>query len=280
MKIRNILALTLALLASSACGNNHLTSDQKGQLSDTMTSAGRATDAAQKQQQPAASLSSLVADTASAPNVDPMYARLQDAFNKKQCAVNTPSSPNSNDSGVSSGPGTSASSPIQVNVQVTGEHCPVVMDLEIGANGGTTSGKFDIAIKVNYQVKDTDYRALNDVDGMSIAGTISLAQTNVDMNISGKITSQKYGDIPIKVTGHMAVAGSAQNMSANGSMDATVQFPTFTADLRQEINGSQIKYLINDEEVSPDEFNGYFSKAGIKNTNLSGPGMGGAGPKS
>ena len=285
MKAWNILALSLALLASSACGNkNHLTDDQKAQLSDTATSFGRAASttstasSAQKHQQPGGPLSYVTADMASIPSVDPMHARLQEGFDKEQCKVNTLSA---QDPGASPGSGASGIADMHMNVQVTGAQCPVLMDVEFGANGAAMGGKLDVSVKMNYQVQDTEYRSLNDVDGMSFSGSIGIAQAGMDLNISGKIHSQKNGDIPIKVTGNMAMTGSGQNMSASGSVDVTIQFPSFTADLKQEINGSQIKYSINDEEVSKDEFMGYFSKAGINSTSLSSPSPapGGMGPK-
>ena len=130
-----------------------------------------------------------------------------------------------------------------MNFKVSGENCPILMD--IGMRGSANS----LSLKMYFEIKDAELAASQDVTKADLSGTFSGSESSMSGALSGVIVSKKYGNVGISMN-LTADAGGAK-------MDLIYEFADFSATLTMEANESGVKYLINGEEVSEAQFSEY-----------------------
>jgi hypothetical protein len=150
-------------------------------------------------------------------------------------------------------------------VRIWGEQdCPINLDFRIGTLSEPSIGRFAISYDYSYFVSDDDYRSLNDVDAMELHGGISTNGLNLDQawretDLQGSMHSQSTGDISISASGQLS--GPDQN-SLSGNVFWTFGYPGFSAEFKESYDTGSISYSLNDESISRDDFNRFFSRGG------------------
>lgn len=144
-------------------------------------------------------------------------------------------------------------------LRLTGNNCPASMNLDIAirAQATQTSGQGSLDFVFAYQVRSAEYRKFNDIDLIDIKGRFDMKgdQSGGQANgeLTGKIHSQSQGDIAFKLTGKMD--------TSSAEVVLRLDYPSFSAELKQTMDKSGEKYFINDEEATAAEFQGLLSRA-------------------
>ncbi|MGZ3689108.1 MAG: hypothetical protein ACXVBW_12455, partial [Bdellovibrionota bacterium] len=259
---RSTLLVSLCVVSAfvaSGCGKNlaALTPDQKAIVQDTMGSAGRVQSAAMSKKTGTVgamifSRSPLAA--LSAPSVDQSLLTMEQKLNN--CSFNVGGTLGAGAGSSSSSSGTSVTAG-DFSMQYSGTSCPISLNLS-GKVSGSSSSSATVTIALDYQVNDASFLALNDLDSAHLAGdttvNASSSSATVDMSLSGKIHSQKRGDIGTTMTVSVA-ADSSGSMTMTQDLDLV--FKDFEADLKIKGDQNSMHYYINSEEVSSTEFAKY-----------------------
>jgi len=282
MKLVYVGILATSFMAVGCGGLRPLTAEEKAQVKATMDSTGRSVNvprdlspAKRKNRGLGMELGSvapqfvpmtryaeqLTASPASIPSrSDEDYARmrrrLEAARNCKAELVSPPSS----------------SVIPEFHLRLVGTDCPATLDLNLSIKP-LSERDFEVLADCRYQVTDAEYRTYNDIDGMDIKGNARMTMTGterdakgkVSLDISGKLHSQKHGDVGLKIFGNAegqaSVAPSTPgtaNANVRGEMAIRFDYPSFAAELRIKGEGEKIKYLINGEDVSEADFMAFF----------------------
>jgi hypothetical protein len=235
MKTRILIAL-VAAFALSACGKmKPLTAEQRAQLIQTQESAGRA-QAAGSSSATRESLESSYLDEAS--SLDENGEKIQKLLSGPECEFY-------NDSGDIMSK--------KVRLGVRGRKCPMEMTLsaeETSFNSGT--------LDVHYQAKTQDVRDLNDVWEMTLNSRAEGDEDEIELEGSGLLRSESLGSISLTIEADFEKDGA----EIEGEFSVHYEFPDFEAELKLEIEDSKPTYLINEQAVTQEEFNSFFSKGG------------------
>jgi hypothetical protein len=133
------------------------------------------------------------------------------------------------------------------------------MDLSMSMRPSRDGRSGTGSIHVNYTVQNEDFRALNDVDHFEMNLNMSGDEDEAEIEGGGKIHSRMRGDIELKFEGEIEMDGQEIDEAV---MKMTFIFSDFEAELKQEIDGRESIYYINDEEVTEQEFRSYLEKGG------------------
>ncbi len=289
------LALSFAL---AGCGKSlpKLTAEQKEQFGEVLASAGQAQRAVPKGQShaqissittvPQSSVLNILGldqtlktesaapmprPTGSAPSLKrPNESAMRSRLETSQCEIKSNMGDGFGGS-FSSGSGDPSSSmpsmelsKLNFDIHVAGAKCPVAMDLTLKIQAQRTSASADFVW--TYSVQDAEYRKLNDVTGADLKGGLKITGDSQgrggdgDLNIKGKIVSQKHGDLPVELTGKMHMENASGQARQSGEIALFVQFKDFGAELKQKMDGNKIQHFINSEEVTEQEFNEFVGK--------------------
>ena len=154
----------------------------------------------------------------------------------------------------------------KINIQVSGDSCPVSLSLQLEPHFDSQS--FDLKLSCAFSVRDSSFSQLNDVDAMDLSGSMHVSGTpgskfEGTTDIHGTIHSQKNGAVRLAVTGTMSGEASVRSSSAKTETIARLDFPTFSVEMKAVTNGNSHHFWINDEEVTEQDFTQYFAKAGM-----------------
>ena len=293
-----LLFLAISTIVLSACGNNSsggggaaaatptLTSNQKQTVKNTNASMKLMTSVPSTVQSASAGTLNGTANNATnsanqssmfsmmnAPSDSPgnsdriakMQKRLQDAQQKNLCIITSGAPVTGGNPGSASGDA--------ANFSVTGDQCPVNLTLKYNStynsisDSNTNSPKLvqSIAVSLNYQVKDDEYRSYNDIDQAQMSGNIDLDGSSTTFVINAKfdesVHSQSLGKISVKATVNFSVNPD----SKNGIVEMIYTYSDFVADLKATTtDGKTMHYYINGEEITNDEFMSYVDASPIK----------------
>lgn len=186
-----------------------------------------------------------------------MTSRVQEALDDGDCKLSK-----SGLDGVTDG---QVNPNISGTLEVSGSKCPVSFSMSVSSNvnaGSSAAVSFSIA----YSVKDETYRAMNDVDSVTLSFDLSASagsdSVSINANIDGTTHSQKYGDV--KLSGKGTGGGSRDG----GSFEFNIKesFPDFTVDFGIKVEGgsggSSTSYSVNGNDVSKEEFESYAGNLG------------------
>lgn len=123
-----------------------------------------------------------------------------------------------------------------MSIKIDGPQCPIAM--EIGAKARSEK---EAEMRIFFEIKSAELKRYSDVTRYEVSGPISEGGAN----LSGSITSQKYGQIGVE----MKASGS----NGSGTLEAEYKFSDFSISLKAEVNGKEVKYFINDKEASQEE---------------------------
>jgi hypothetical protein len=274
----------LCALNLSGCGKSlsRLTPDQQTAIEETLASAARAKDAVPQSPNAAAphgiefeEIVRFQSLTWTAPArrrgvaresdraQDSMRTRLAQERDAKHCDVQSHSDPGSlgfDSSGALTVP--------QLNVSVQGASCPLSLSLHLTSGDSSASGTRQASFQCDYQVRDSSYARLNDVDAMQLSGGLRIrgapgSALDASLDISGRIHSQKHGMIQVKFDGELSGTASFRSSSVEGSLTARLEFPDFTVELKEISKGGSQHYFVNGDEISENEFARYFQNIGL-----------------
>jgi hypothetical protein len=236
-KCKSLLVATATALAIAGCGgsSSRLTDPQKQIFTDTLSSVGRTASAAKRARRTASTHSSFTPAPASALGDTMIAADPTEMMAQKMmagaCDVKGPDF---------SGYGTS----FKFGLSAHGDTCPVEMKLAATIENTLAS------MELSYAVKDEEFKKLNDVIGFTFKGGISGSQTSATIDGSGVILSQKYKEIPIRVSG----SGSGSQSASDSSFTISVTFPEFTVELKHQVrvdsSGLKSTTFLNGEEIT------------------------------
>lgn len=255
--MKSILLCT-ALLFVVSCGSDRgsittpLTADQKTIFSNTLDAYGNI----EKSGQGAYKTRSAVSEesTEAKSTKDLMAASLEAG----QCTVDVKSS--------SKGGNQNS----EVGMSITGESCPVVMNLSVKTESDIDafgkSGTLSVEFNMDYTVKDDEYKKLNDIIAakMSGSGTISATQDSIDgtVSVDGNLTSQEHGDLEFYY--EFSISG---NQKANEIVSVVgVKYTDFTGELKLVVtkteSGTEKAHFLNGKEINAEEFETFMNKVG------------------
>jgi hypothetical protein len=248
--------------ASTACSKqlDSLSNDQKATLQGTLNSAGRAYSAGRT-----ASQSDWADPTAAVQTSDPQRDRMVQGLSNSGCEADLiHMEPGTVQAGWSrfEGPRT------YLSLEVSGSPCPVDLDFEIDVQSNPDTTHWISAVTYTYSVSDPGYLALNDVDQIVLNGNTRIDQAwssnaHAGIEMSGEIHSQLYGTAYFEISGTLdGDSMSSDPSQSRGQILWHLDFPDFTAELKQVRDGKEIHYYANNDEVSQDEFESYFSEGG------------------
>ena len=157
-----------------------------------------------------------------------------------------------------SSPSSMSMANMNMTLKVTGGTCPLAMDFEMTSQA--SQNNVSMHVSGSYNVTDKDFAALNDVNTISLDGTLTGTGTSqnsgkVSANVSGSLVSQKYGNISFTASTDMSVNGD----NSQGEVVLDVVFPNFEAKIVAKANGNSVTYTLNGEDISEDQLMSYLS---------------------
>jgi hypothetical protein len=278
-KIHLMITLALALVVA-ACGNKSnlepMTTAQKTQFQTTLSALGRISSAVDFNH---------VADVPQSGSSDEasltMKQMVRQAMQQGKCQVDKSNVPSLSE-GLNPIDGGRATLPSSLNAHwiMTGQDCPLELNLTLASQGDANSGT--AAFHLIYRVKDSQLLTLNDVDSIDISGTIKADGTNtnttqnVEVALEGSIHSQHDGALGFYAS---VKAESDRPLSSNMSKMANItaeaklglRYADFTGEMSMEMKSSEgqqrpdVKFFLNSEEVSPEEFTAFTNPIFPKN---------------
>jgi hypothetical protein len=249
------LVLTTALVASSMTGclssNNHpqvsvagssivnLTGAQKTLVLNTYQSAVIAASAAQSLN-PSLTPGIAGADAASA-KFSQLTAVLNADLQVKTCKIQS----------------------MDQSFKITSSNCPISLDDETPSS--TQSSPFSI----QYNVTDSAYRSITDVDSFQISGTMGMLQTAATNAVqftlqgTGSLHSQQHGQLGVTMSQTEIFVGQSTTGPGTESFQSTtdIQFPQFIAELKETGTDGVNAYFLNGVQLTADEISNYISPA-------------------
>jgi hypothetical protein len=157
------------------------------------------------------------------------------------------------------------------SLSATGPACPINLDFRSRMYVAQTYIDANMAAK--YDVKDEEFKKINDVYGLSFAAkiyvTFGAGHVSGSGSGSGEILSQRFGTIAIGQNFTISSRGTTQQDYFIDSVEITTfRFTDFVVVLRGTSSGSQGKtethYYLNDEEISAEEYHGYMGGIGAQ----------------
>jgi hypothetical protein len=144
-----------------------------------------------------------------------------------------------------------SSSSAKMNIKITGDKCPINMEIGISVSG--TNATF----RMFFEIKDEELAALSDVTKMDLAGTISANSSGTSASgvIEGNVHSKKHGVIPVTMT--------VEGDESSNRVEMSYKFADFTAVLEMETSGGETKYRLNGQELSAQEFQELSASGGL-----------------
>jgi hypothetical protein len=163
----------------------------------------------------------------------------------------------------------------QFDIHVTGDQCPMLLDLSFQAsmNEQGVNAKFATI----YSVRDPAFLQLNDIDTMTISGELGVTGSSgqtfeIKENIQGTIHSQKQGTVKVTLLGSGTAEASLRSESGQFEFFARLEFPEFITELKTVTHGSDSKFYLNGEEISSESFSRYTEGLGAMSGGVSEPG--------
>ncbi|OFZ21048.1 MAG: hypothetical protein A2X94_06870 [Bdellovibrionales bacterium GWB1_55_8] len=266
-----VLVSVLMALVVTGCGQKKLTDEQKAIVSATIESAGRT-----HQSVPGAPatlalpvvnrfhalsfLSGTAGSRSAALTTDPTTIEMQEKLADELCQVDY------------SVPVSTSATSFNIKIQVSDKpdvSCPISMNIEMKGSGSETEAK--VAATLKYEVKDDEFRKLNDVDKFDLSGEIAVKATTstsggsivIEGEVKGDVHSQTKGDVKFELQADVEMEFSSTEADGSGSVALKLEYADFSAELKQSFDGTETKYEINGEEVSEADFQAYFTKAGV-----------------
>ncbi|MFL5813016.1 MAG: hypothetical protein ACJ763_05515 [Bdellovibrionia bacterium] len=150
-------------------------------------------------------------------------------------------------------------------LRVWGEkYCPINLDFKISTLLEPAIGRWAVSYDYSYQVIDSSYAKLNDVDAIELHGGVSINGMNSssvrsETDLKGTIHTQSSGTINI------ASAGKLDGRDPDLLSGETVwkfSYADFEANFHKKYDNGNISYEINDEASSSEDFERYFSLGG------------------
>lgn len=164
---------------------------------------------------------------------------------------------------------------------VTGSSCPIHGEVKINVTQADRSAGGDFTWK--YRANTPDFAALSDIDESNLTGKIEVTsdsstnnseeKVNASMKtkFDGKAHSKKEGEINYFIESSLSASLSANknsptitNKELSLELKMGIRYPDFTAELRATgKDEDSLKYYLNSEEISKQEYEKYFSPSGI-----------------
>lgn len=262
--MNRISILFLGCLVIAGCGgdkgsqNTPLTADQKTQFGGTLESVGRVQKAGTEAQK---ATHRDAAPVSQDEKMKKMAERMADA----KCDFVLPK--------VSTEPNQDPfNQTIEQGMKVSGATCPITMDFSLKMKSQMTQTSFSNTIDflMKYDVKDAEFNALNDINGIDMkgSGSINAGQTSIDgsLDIDGVLKSQANGDLKMYVVGKVKGSGDQTNQNLTSELVWGVKYPTYTAELKMtetQANKNVTKeYFLNGQKLTEQEFRDLLQKAG------------------
>lgn len=268
--MRSITLVVAALLVVS-CGKDDkksqyspLNGEQKTKLGATLESAGRTSRSASiAQEMQKGNFRSVVSTNDSATQMGRRMAG--------NCKVVFDASGNTGDP-------LAASSKLKFVLGASGAKCPVELSMNILVENVHTEDVLEVKTeaKGNYLVKDAEFKALNDIYGITFEGggpflrvEKNKGEGTSNLTINGKFNSQQYGDLPFDITSRGTVKGGEKGGNGDIATVFTVKYPDYTAELKNVMifkEGEQPKneYYLNGETLTQEEYNNWIEKTSLK----------------
>ncbi len=197
---------------------------------------------------------------ASALSSDAMLSRMSSRITSAACTVQiTPAAPTFTDSD-------EPTPQVYFSLDATNnDDCPMTMSFDIESQISPAENYTITAMNYSYAASDTSFDAMNDVNGITLNGGVSLtgmgtSSANVSMQVSGEINSQKLGNIPVSIQG--ILQGATPDGALTGVIVWQFQFSDFMASFEQDYTKGAITYSLNGNPITQAAFDAYFESAG------------------
>lgn len=227
-----LITLAVAVAFVAGCGSkSKLTEEQRTEFNATLASAGRSQETANSLK-PGRNNSF----RAEINSVDPS-AQMKSKLQGHCEAVPV---------GTELSGGMDFSKPIKMGLEVKGASCPVTFKYITTMQMTEAAASFGMDLA--YEVKDEEYKKLNDVFAMTLAGEIKGNPKSQDGGgeLKGKMSSQKHGEIPTSI---------AMNKNRDLSeLTLTWNFPGYDVELKAVEKDGKVEYFENGEKVDKEAF--------------------------
>ena len=280
MKQQVVVGTLFCVLAFSSCGKSKLSEDQKAEVKAVLSSSSGLETAGNNRRSSNVNsgahsvkvgavlykFSTLAAAAVSSGSgiTSELDGRLADSSATKDCkftplrdfAPSTSSASSSGSSG-SSGHGSSGSVSVDGEFKIEGDGCPIAFDF--AEKMSMDSASMDVSVSVSAEIKSEEFKKLNDVSAekmqMHVTAKTSGTSAEMSMDGTGSITSQSKGNVSLKFEGKI----EGNNDSAKGEIKMTIGMPKYNVELKIKANGKELKYAINDEDVTKADFESFTS---------------------
>ena len=162
---------------------------------------------------------------------------------------------------------------IDIGFKIKGDKCPITMNLVVNISM-TDPGSVKGVVDVDYEVRDSQYRSLNDIDALTLKSNWAITGPGIG-NPSGKVSlsgegkgvlrSQRLGSLNVA----MKASGSGDSQSFYTESSTQITFPTHVVELKQISrleNGKkepQVEYFLNGQKLSKEEYQAYLKDGGV-----------------
>jgi hypothetical protein len=156
---------------------------------------------------------------------------------------------------------------------IGGDHCPIQFGLTASASGSPqdASGQF----AVTYRVTDDTFRAIADIDSMSLNGSLEAhsdqGSQSGKFSLDGSLHSRKEGDLKLYLNGDGEMSRDGFQQAGDAEVAFGIQFSDFTGEIKVKAsgsspgsNGSNLTYYVNDQEVDSNEFQTYVTALNLR----------------
>jgi hypothetical protein len=280
----SLAALAALSISIAGCGANStpLTEAQKQLLSQTLSSAARGYEAANKartqetRHERANPFSTFfhfpsLFEYRETPIEPDAVKLMSDEITKADCHIDYQGAHDSSgepDLGSSSVPNFGGIPTIETSFTVDGDSCPIRLKSSMNMTADQNIGRasMNMTASFSYNVVNASFEQLNDVDafGLSMTNTMKASQSggNAVLKLDGQIHSQRLGNI--KISGSGKLSGSTH--SASGKYTFTLSFPSFVAKLEAKMKASAdsptptVEYRLNGQKMSEEELKAYFGE--------------------
>jgi|GEM_PF-1466757 len=157
--------------------------------------------------------------------------------------------------------------------------CPLVLDVAVALTMPTETSA-DISLTASFEIQNEELKAAQDITKFTITGNGSASGTEssikADFSATGALTSTKNGEVAF----YTALSASGSQSSAEGEVKMGMTFKDYTAELKVTLSGNaekqDVKYFLNDEEITETEFMAFFDR--FENLNETTPSAASRGP--